>query len=70
MVQGGEPLFSVENDLDWHGEGDSMVIDLGEGRHDETGDTLEDTSLQNDWKVQFDLNKAEHAVQSYAASKR
>ena len=41
---GGKPVFSVEKDRDWPGEGDSMVIDLGDGRHDETGETLGERS--------------------------
>ena len=45
LLQGGGKLvFSVEKDRDWPGEGDSMVIDLGDGRHDETGETLGERS--------------------------
>ena len=38
-MHGGEPESQAENDLGPHGEGDSIVYEIGEGRQEEPGDT-------------------------------
>ena len=39
-MHGGDPESQeAENDRVPHGEGDSIVYDIGEGRHEDPGDT-------------------------------